>query len=81
MPPPKKYFWALRLAVLDQNGPKWPTWNTPKKRALFLGRGRKRMKDWGEVTFMKEWMKAQLVAVLSLLMSSEGSTNENAPPL
>ena len=31
---------------------------TPQKRALFQERGRKRMKEWGEVTFMKEWVKA-----------------------
>ena len=40
--------------VLDQNGPP----GIPRKRALFLERGRKRMKEWGEVTFMKEWVKA-----------------------
>ena len=40
--------------VLDQNGPP----GTPRKRALFQERGRKRMKEWGEVTFMKEWVKA-----------------------
>ena len=37
---------------------------TPRKRALFQERGRKRMKELGEVTFMKEWMKALLVAVI-----------------
>ena len=31
---------------------------TPPKSALFQERGRKRMKEWDEVTFMKEWVKA-----------------------
>ena len=34
------------------------------KGAFFLERGRKRMKEWGEVTFMKEWMKALPVGVI-----------------
>ena len=46
--------------VLDQNGPP----GTPRKRAFFLERGRKRMKDWGKVTFMKEWIKTLLVGVI-----------------
>ena len=37
-----------------KNGPKWPTWNTPKKGFL----SRKRPKELGKVTFMKEWMNA-----------------------
>ena len=37
---------------------------TPRKRTLFQERGRKRMKELGEVTFMKEGMKALLVAVV-----------------
>ena len=47
---PRGMFWTK----MAQNGPP----GTPRKRALFLERGRKRMKEWGEVTFMKEWVKA-----------------------
>ena len=47
---PRGMFWTK----MAQNGPP----GTPRKRALFQERGRKRMKEWGEVTFMKEWVKA-----------------------
>ena len=53
---PRGMFWT----EMAQNGPP----GTPRKRALFLERGRKRMKDWGEVTFMKEWIKTLLVGVI-----------------
>ena len=55
------------LFCMLENGPRgmfWTKWpkmahlETPRKRALFQERGRKRMKEWGEVTFMKEWVKA-----------------------
>ena len=51
--------WA-RGHVMDRSG----TPGTPQKSAFFQGRGRKKMKELGEVTFMKEWMKALLVAVI-----------------
>ena len=47
---PRGMFWTK----MAQNGPP----GTPRKRALFPERGRKRMKEWGKVTFMKEWVKA-----------------------
>ena len=47
---PRGMFWTK----MAQNGPP----GTPRKRALFIERGRKRMKEWGEATFMKEWVKA-----------------------
>ena len=31
---------------------------TPQNRGFFYERGRKRMKEWRQVTFMKEWVKA-----------------------
>ena len=31
---------------------------TPRKSGFFQERGRKRVKEWGDVTFMKEWVKA-----------------------
>ena len=31
-------------------------WNTPKE--WFLSRKRPKVKEWGDVTFMKEWVKA-----------------------
>ena len=31
---------------------------TPQKSAFFYERGRKRMKEWRQVTFIKEWVKA-----------------------
>ena len=31
---------------------------TPRKSGFFQERGRKRVKEWGHVTFMKEWVKA-----------------------
>ena len=34
------------------------TGNTPKKWFLSKKKGRKRVKEWREVTFMKEWVKA-----------------------
>ena len=37
---------------------------TPRKSAFFQERGRKRMKELGEVTFMKEWVKAPSVGVV-----------------
>ena len=45
-------FWAK----MAPDGPP----GTPRKGAFFYERGRKRMKEWreGEVTFMKEWVKA-----------------------
>ena len=49
-------FWA----VVAHFGPP----GTPRKNAFFQERGRKRMKELGEVTFMKEGMKALLVAVV-----------------
>ena len=42
----------------------WPIlWNfvkpgTPRNSGFFQKRGRKRVKEWREVTFMKEWVKA-----------------------
>ena len=52
---PRGMFWA----IMAHFGPP----GTPRKSALFQKRGRKRMKELGEVTFMKEEMKALLVAV------------------
>ena len=52
---PRGMFWA-KMAHFGPPG-------TPRKSALFQKRGRKRMKELGEVTFMKEEMKALLVAV------------------
>ena len=40
---------------------------TPRKSAFFQEKGQKRMKKWGEVTFMKEWMEALYVAVILAL--------------
>ena len=37
---------------------------TPRKSAFFQERGRKRMKELGDVTFMKEWVKAPSVGVV-----------------
>ena len=47
---PRGMFWTIEAHF----GPP----GTPRKRALFQERGRKRMKEWGEVTFMKKWVKA-----------------------
>ena len=47
---PRGMFWTK----VAQCGPP----GTPQKSAFFQERGRKRMKELGEVTFMKEWMKA-----------------------
>ena len=47
---PGGMFWA----VVAHFGPP----GTPRKNAFFQERGRKRMKELGEVTFMKEGMKA-----------------------
>ena len=52
---PGGMFWA----VVAHFGPP----GTPRKNAFFQERGRKRMKELGEVTFVKEEMKALLVAV------------------
>ena len=52
---PRGMFWT----VVAHFGPP----GTPRKSALFQKRGRKRMKELGEVTFMKEEMKALLDAV------------------
>ena len=52
---PGGMFWA----IVAHFGPP----GTPRKSALFQKRGRKRMKELGEVTFMKEEMKALLDAV------------------
>ena len=47
---PRGMLWA----IMAHFGPP----GTPRKSALFQKRGRKRMKELGEVTFMKEGMKA-----------------------
>ena len=52
---PRGMLWA----IMAHFGPP----GTPRKSALFQKRGRKRMKELGEVTFMKEEMKALLDAV------------------
>ena len=52
---PRGMLWA----IMAHFGPP----GTPQKSALFQERGRKRMKELGEVTFMKEEMKALLDAV------------------
>ena len=61
------WFILLFLFCMLENGPRGMFWTkmaqngppgTPRKRTLFQERGRKRMKEWGEVTFMKEWVKA-----------------------
>ena len=41
-------------AKVAPGGTIWP----PRKSAFFYERGRKRMKEWRQVTFMKEWVKA-----------------------
>ena len=67
--PPQDLFWLL------PKGPRGMFWakmahfgppGTPRKSAFFYERGRKRMKEWRKVTFMKEWMKAlDLTVILS----------------
>ena len=47
---PGGMFWAK----VAPGGTIWP----PRKSAFFYERGRKRMKEWCQVTFMKEWVKA-----------------------
>ena len=47
---PGGMFWA-KVAHFGPPG-------TPRKSAFFYERGRKRMKEWRQVTFMKEWVKA-----------------------
>ena len=42
------------LTVLGKNRNR----GTPRKSGFFQERGRKRVKEWGGVTFMKEWVKA-----------------------
>ena len=70
----KRLIWpaAIRFFLVLQKGSGGMLWaimahfgppGTPRKSALFQKRGRKRMKELGEVTFMKEEMKALLVAV------------------
>ena len=56
---PRGMFWT----VVAQFGPP----GTPRKSAFFQEKGQKRMKKWGEVTFMKEWMEALYVAVILAL--------------
>ena len=47
---PRGMFWTK----VAQFGPP----GTPQKSAFFQERGRKRMKEWHQVTFTKEWMNA-----------------------
>ena len=47
---PRGMFWTK----VAQFGPP----GTPQKSAFFQESGRKRMKEWNQVTFMKEWMNA-----------------------
>ena len=35
----------------------FPSWLSPRKSGFFQRKGRKRVKEWREVTFMKEWVK------------------------
>ena len=53
---PRGMFWT-KVAQFGPTG-------TPRKSAFFQERGRKRMKELGEVTFMKEWVKAPSVGVV-----------------
>ena len=65
----KRLIWpaAIRFFFSNEKGPRgmfrtivahFGPPGTPRKRALFQERGRKRMKEWDKVTFMKEWVKA-----------------------
>ena len=47
---PGGIFWAIFR--------QWQTPGTPRKSGFFQRKGRKRVKEWREVTFMKEWVKA-----------------------
>ena len=47
---PRGMFWT-KVAQFGPTG-------TPRKSAFFQERGRKRMKEWHQVTFTKEWMNA-----------------------
>ena len=62
-----------KIFLVIQKGPGGMFWTkvahfgptgTPRKSAFFQERGRKRMKELGEVTFMKEWVKAPSVGVV-----------------
>ena len=64
---------ATRFFLVIQKGPGAMFWTkvahfgptgTPRKSAFFQERGRKRMKELGEVTFMKEWVKDPSVGVV-----------------
>ena len=67
--PPQDFFCLLPKgssgmfrAKMAPDGPP----GTPRKRAFFYERGRKRMKEWRKVTFKKEWLKAlDLTVILS----------------
>ena len=59
---PSKFFFSYM-----ESGPGGMFWTkirknrnrgTPRKSGFFQERGRKRVKEWGDVTFMKEWVKA-----------------------
>merc|ERR1712004_67683 len=42
---------------------------SPRKSDFFQRKGRKRVKEWREVTFMKEWVKALYIFFLSYIFS------------